>query len=428
MNKFLNNLYVVVLLIILNCNTFSQNRILDRVVAVVGNDIILESDLLQQVEFFILNSRVDPNTPNLKEQVLETLINERLIVAKAIDDTNIVVTEEEISQQLELLLQQNIQQVGSEQRLEEIYGMSVSRMRREFRDEMKKKLLAEKMRQFKFGNISVSRREIEEFYNTYRDSLPEVGEEVELYHLLKIPEKNSAMLEETRKKARMVIDSVKCCGDFADFARRYSQDKNSAVYGGDLGFTRRGTFVKEYEEAAFALEEGQISDLVETPFGIHIIQLLERRGENIHTRHILFKVESDSSTEQLTIDFLKRIADSIKMTGNFAEYAKRYSEDKESASIGGYLGVIPISQLTEDILNVIDNLEEGEISEPVRVSTSGRTGYQIIYLKKRIPQHKISLETDWKRLEMYTANFKRSNLYQQWIEELRKEIYWEIKL
>lgn len=428
MNKFLNSLSIILLLFIFCCKTYSQGRILDRVVAVVGNDIILESDLRQQVEFFILNSRIDPNTPNLREQVLSTLINERLIVAKAIEDTNINVTEEEVTQQLEMLLQQNIQQVGSEQRLEEIYGMPISRMRREFRDEMKKKLLAEKIRQFKFGNVIVTKREIEEFYSTYRDSLPEVEEEVELYHLLKIPEKNPSVLNEIKKKARIVLDSIKCCGDFADFARRYSEDKYSAIDGGDLGFTRRGTFVKEYEEAAYALEEGQISDLVETVFGIHIIQLLERRGENIHTRHILFKVGTDTLTERSTIDFLKSIADSVKITGNFADYARRYSEDKESASIGGYLGVIPVSQLSEDVLDIISEMKEGEISEPVRVSTSGRTGYQIIYLKRRIPAHKISLETDWKRLEMYTANFKRNNLYQQWLEELRKEIYWEIKL
>lgn len=428
MNKFFNN-YCIIFLFFFVCGiTYSQNRILDRIVAVVGNDIILESDLRQQMEFFVLNSRVDPNTPNLKEQVLTLLINERLIVAKALEDTNINVTEEEISQQLEMLLQQNVQQVGSEQKLEEIYGMPVSRMRREFRDEMKKKLLAEKMRQFKFGNVTVTKREIEEFYETYRDSLPEVEEEVELYHLLKLPEKNPDVLNEIRKKAKIVLDSIKCCGNFEDFAKRYSEDKYSAVEGGDLGFTHRGTFVTEFEEAAFALEEGQISDLVETIFGIHIIQLVERRGENIHTRHILFKVETDSLTEQQTIDFLKRIADSIRITGNFAEYAKRYSEDKESASIGGYLGVIPVSQLSNDVFKIIADMEEGEISEPVRVSTGGRIGYQIIYLKKRIPAHKISLETDWKRLEMYTANFKRNNLYQQWLEELRKEIYWDVKL
>ncbi|RCK74053.1 MAG: Survival protein SurA precursor (Peptidyl-prolyl cis-trans isomerase SurA) [Ignavibacteriae bacterium] len=407
---------------------FAQVKILDRIVAVVGNDIIMESDLQQQVEFFILNTKIDPNTPNLRNQVLDALINERLIVAKAIEDTNVNVTDEEVSQQLEQLIQQNIQQIGSEQKLEEIYGMPISRMRREFRDEMKKKLLAERIKQFKFGNVSVSRREIEEFYETYRDSLPEVEEEVELYHILKFPKKNQEILNEVKIKAKLILDSIRCCGDFADFARRYSQDPNTAIDGGDLGVTRRGTLVKEYEEAAFALNEGQISEPIESPFGIHIIQLVERRGENIHTRHILLKVESDSLSDQLVIDFLSKISDSVKNGGNFAEFAKKYSEDQESASIGGYIGLVPLSQLSDDMQDLINDLNEGEISQPVRVSSGGSYGFQIIYLKKRIPAHKISLSTDWKRLELYATNYKRNKLYQQWLEELRNEIYWDIRL
>lgn len=407
---------------------FAQVKILDRIVAVVGNDIIMESDLQQQVEFFILNTKIDPNTPNLRNQVLDALINERLIVAKAIEDTNVNVTDEEVSQQLEQLIQQNIQQIGSEQKLEEIYGMPISRMRREFRDEMKKKLLAERIKQFKFGNVSVSRREIEEFYETYRDSLPEVEEEVELYHILKFPKKNQEILNEVKIKAKLILDSIRCCGDFEDFARRYSQDQNTAIYGGDLGVTRRGTLVKEYEEVAFALNEGQISEPIESPFGIHIIQLVERRGENIHTRHILLKVESDSLSDQLVIDFLSKISDSVKNGGNFAEFAKKYSEDQESASIGGYIGLVPLSQLSDDMQDLINDLNEGEISQPVRVSSGGSYGFQIIYLKKRIPAHKISLSTDWKRLELYATNYKRNKLYQQWLEELRNEIYWDIRL
>ncbi len=421
-------LYFCLLFVIQFCTLFSQTKVLDRIVAVVGNDIILESDLQQQIEFFILNTGLDPNTPNLKNQVLDALINERLIVAKAMEDTNVNVTDEEISQQLEQIIQQNIQQIGSEQKLEEIYGMPISRMRREFRDEMKKKLFAEKIKQFKFGNVSVTRREIEEFYEVYKDSLPEVEEEVELYHILKFPKKNQAILNEVKARAKIILDSIKCCGDFADFARRYSQDPNTAIYGGDLGVTRRGTLVKEYEEAAFALEEGKISEPIESPFGVHIIQLLERKGENIHTRHILFRVESDSLSDQNVIDFLISISDSIRNGGNFSEFARKYSEDRESASIGGYIGIVPISQLSADMENLISELSEGDISQPIRVPSGNSYGFQIIYLKKRIPEHKLSLDTDWKRLEMYATNYKRNKLYQQWLEELRKEIYWEVKL
>lgn len=420
---------ISLLLLVLSYNylLLGQVRVIDRIVAIVGNEIILESELNQQVEFIALNNKMDTDAPGLKNQILDAMINEKLIVAKATEDTNIVVTEDEVTQQLDALIQQNIQQLGSEQKLEEIYGMPISRIRREFRDEMRKKLLAEKIKQFKFGTISVSRREVEEFFKTYRDSLPEVEEELELYHILKIPKKNPEVLNLVKKQAQLILDSIKSGGDFADFARRYSQDKHSAVGGGDLGFTRRGTFVREFEEAAYALEEGQISNLVESPFGIHIIQNIERRGENIHTRHILFKVESDESSDQQVIDFLNGIIDSVKNGGKFAEFAKKYSDDEESASIGGYLGFIPVSQLSENMLNVLQDMKEGEITQPIKVTTQSTSGYQIVYLSRRIPAHKLSLETDYKRIEIFASNYKRNIEYQKWLEEIREELYWEIK-
>lgn len=420
--------FLLLLTIILFSSTSAQKRTLDRIVAVVGKEIILESDLQQQIEFYVMNDRVDPETPGLRNQVLDMLINEKLIVAKAIDDTNVVVTEDEVTQQLETILQQNIQQVGSEQKLEEIYGMPLSKIKREFRDEMRKKLLAQRMQQFKFANISVSRRETEEFFEAFRDSLLDVEEEVELYHILKIPSKSAEVLNKVKALAAKILDSIKAGGDFADFAKRYSEDKGSALAGGDLGFTRRGQFVKEFEEAAYALKENEISGLVESTFGIHIIQLIERRGENIHTRHILFKVEADENSDAAAVELLNKIADSVRAGGNFSEFAKRYSDDSESASVGGYIGRVPLEQLSKDFFDSVAELNEGEISRPLLVKTGTSSGYQIVYLKKRIPAHKISLTTDWQKIEMYAANFKRNKEFQKWIQELRNEIFWQINL
>lgn len=419
--------FILLLTIIIGYSTYAQKRTLDRIVAVIGKEIVLESDLQQQIEFYVMNNRIDPETPGLKGQVLDMLINEKLIVAKAIDDTIVVVTEDEISQQLDALLQQNIQQVGSEQKLEEIYGMPLNKIRREFRDEMRKKLLAQRMQQFRFGNINVSRRETEEFFEAFRDSLPDVGEEVELYHILKIPSKSGEVLSNAITLAGKILDSIKAGGDFADFAERYSADKGSAIAGGDLGFTRRGQFVKEFEEAAYALKEGQISGLVESTFGIHIIQMIERRGENIHTRHILFKVEADEKSDVAAVELLNKITDSVYAGGNFSEFAKRYSDDSESASIGGFIGRVPIDQLSKDLIDAVAELKEGEISKPLPVKTGTSGGFQIVYLKKRIPAHKISLSTDWQKIEMYAANYKRNNEFQKWIQELRKEIFWQVR-
>ncbi len=425
-NKKIKLLLIFGTVFVITQNIFSQRNILDRIVAVVDKEIIVESEFNQQVDFFVFNNRVDPNTPGLRQQVLDVMINEKLILARAIEDTNIFVTEDEVTQQLDAILQQRIRQFGSERRLEELYGMPITKIKREFRDEMRKQILSQKMQQFKFSSITVTRREVEEFFAEYADSLPPVPEEVELYHILKIPAKSSDVISAVKVSAQKILDSLRMGGDFADFARRYSQDPGSAKAGGDLGFTRRGQFVKEFEEAAFALDEGKLSTLVESPFGIHIIQLIERRGEMINARHILFKVEADTISDLVTIQLLKSIADSIRSGGSFSDFAKRYSDDTETASIGGYLGRLSIEQLDKDFSGTIMELKEGEISQPSRVQTGTTYGYQLVYLKKRIPEHNYSLDMDMKKLETFATNFKRNHEYQKWLETLRKEIYWQI--
>lgn len=414
-------------MVIVSVQLHAQRRVLDRVVAVVDKEIITESELNAQVDFFVFNNRVDPQTPNLKHEVLEAMVNEKLILAKAVEES-IAVSDEEVSQQLDVLIQQRIQQAGSERRLEELYGMPVSRMNREFRNDMRKQLLVGRMQQTKFSNIQVTRREVEEFFATYKDSLPKVPEEVELYHIFILPKASEDAKSKARAKAQSILDSIKAGGDFAEFAKRYSEDAGSAASGGDLGFIRRGQLVKEFEEAVFGLKQEQLSNIVETSFGFHIIQLLERRGETVHARHILFKVERDQKAEETTITFLKTLKDSITAGTSFADLAKRYSEDVETAPIGGYLGTSTVEQLDQSLLSTIKTINPGEISGPIRVKFGTNFGYHIVYLTKRTPEHKMNLADDWKRIEQIAANFNRNKEYQKWIMELKQDIYWEIRL
>lgn len=423
--------HILIPLILLAITTFptqSQPTVIDQVVAVVGKEAILLSDLNARVEFYVFNNRLDPNTPGLRDQILEMMIDEKLIQIKAFDDTTITVTEDEITNQIDAIINQRIQQVGSEQRLEEIYGMSISRMKREFRDDMRKELYGQKLQQIRFGEIQCSRREIEEFFAQYKDSLPVVPEEVELFHIFKVPLISPEAKSRVIRKAQTILDSIKMGGDFADFAKRYSEDYGSAIQGGDLGFTRRGQFVKEFEEVVFALKEGQISDLIETSFGIHIIQLLERRGEAVRARHILFKIERSDSEKNSVIEFLKNLKDSVKNGKEFSELARLYSEDKDTGPLGGYLGQFRIDQLDRSIQVAIRDIPEGGISDPFEVSAGGITGYQIIYVKRRIPEHRMTLETDWRRIEQYATIYKRNKEFQEWVEQLRSEIFWEKKL
>jgi peptidyl-prolyl cis-trans isomerase SurA len=409
-------------------NLAAQPTVLDRIVAVVGRECIMLSDLNAQIDFYALNNRVDQSTPGLKEQVLQAMIDKKLMLARAVDDTTIVVREEDVTNQLDALIAQRIQQVGSEQRLEELYGMPISKMKREFRDETRKELMIQMLQQNKFGDIQASRREVEEFYTLYKDSLPRVPEELELYHIFRLPKVGESAHATTMAKAQRVLDSIKGGGDFADFARRYSEDKGTAGYGGDLGFARRGQFLKEFEEAVFALKENQLANIVETPLGLHIMQLIERRGESVHARHILFKLERAATDEESTKVFLRALKDSALQHGNFTDLAKQFSEDKESASQGGLLGSFTISQFDQSLLTVVKDMKEGDISDPAEVAYGTSKGYHIIYLKKRIPEHTINTTDDWKRLEALAANGKRNREYQLWVQQLRSEIYWDTRL
>jgi peptidyl-prolyl cis-trans isomerase SurA len=410
--------------------TLAGAQMLDRVVAVVGDDMILQSQLEQQIQFFVLNNKLDPNTSGLREQVLQSMINEKLIVAKAIEDS-VVVSEEEVTQQLEAVIRERVQAVGSEERLEQYYGMPISRIKREFRDEMRNSLLAQKLQQQRFGAAHIGRLEVEEFYRTYKDSLGEVPEEVELAHILVKPKFDEMAKAEARKKMLALLDSLKAGVPFEDLARRHSQDPGSAPQGGDLGLVRRGLFVKEFESAVFGLKEGQVSDIVETEFGMHIIQLLERRGDAVHPRHILLRIERTQASEDSAIAFLRSLRQRILAGENFADLAKKYSEDPETANIGGNVGVVELSQLQQfdkTYYETVMAMKPGEISEPVKVTVGSQYAYHIIWLKSRTPAHKPTLEQDYRRIESIALNFKRQKEYAAWIEELRKNIYWESRL
>jgi peptidyl-prolyl cis-trans isomerase SurA len=407
---------------------YSQPVIVDRIVAVVGKEPILLSDLNAQIELFVFTNRVDPNTPGLREQVLDALINEKLILAKALEDTNVVVTEDEVNNELDAQIAQRVQQLGSEKKVEEAFGMPMARLKREYRDGMRKQILSSKLWEMKKMNINASRREVEEFFAQYKDSLPKAQEEVEIYHIFRIPGVSGTAKSGLRQFAQKMLDSISNGGDFADFALRYSDDPGTKSSGGDLGFVRRGEFFSEFEEAVFSLKDKELSQVIETPIGFHIIQLLERRGEQVHPRHILFKFKRDVSEADSTIAFLKTIKDSILKGANFSDFAKRYSEDKESASLGGFLGKLPVAQLDKAVADILKNMKDGDISDPFEYISEKARGYQIVYLKKLISEHNLNLSDDWIRLEQLATSYKRNAEYQKWIQELRSEIYWNVRL
>ncbi len=407
-----------------NSFLFAQT-LLDRIVAVVDREIITESELNERLQFVAIQNRIDPSMPGLKKQVLDAMVEEKLILAQAKIDS-VEVKDEEVTRTLDMQIQNLVRQVGSEKQLEQLYGKSIARIKREYRDEIRNQLLMQRVRQQQEDKINVTRREVEEFYAVYKDSLPPVPEEFTISHILMFPKPDSTVEQKTRQEMQVILDSIRAGGDFADFARRYSTD-GTASGGGDLGWAKRGDYVREFEEAVFSLKEGQISNVIKTQFGYHIIQLLARRGESVLARHILLKVDKSTVSDSATIAQLLDLKRRAEAGEPFSELARKYSEDEETKSIGGDLGTFTADQLQPDFLQVLQTLKEGEISDPLQTLHSSRSAYHIVWLRKRTPAHEMNLQDDYRRVEQLALYMKRNKKYEEWLEELKKEIYVDIR-
>jgi peptidyl-prolyl cis-trans isomerase SurA len=420
-------LFIVVALSVVLPRRVPAQAMVDRIVAIVDKEIITESDLRERLNMIALQNRLDPSKPELRQQVLEAMVADKLILAQAILDS-VTVTDDEVNRVLEQQFQNIIRQAGSEQRIEQLYGKPVSRLKREYKPEMRKQLLIQRMRQQREANVQVSRREAEEFYESYRDSLPKVPEELELSHIFMVPKTDSSHEEATKKTLSVIRDSIVAGGNFEDFAQRYSQD-GSARHGGDLGWAKRGVvFVPEFEEVVFSLKEKEVSNVFKTEFGYHIVQLIERRGESVHCRHILLRIERGAESDSAAVNQLRELKARALKGESFAELARKYSEDEETKPLGGDLGRVAVDQLEEEFAPLVKDLKDGEISEPHRVTLRASYGYQIVLLRKRYPAHDINLADDYKRVEQMALFVKRNRLYSEWVEELKMSIYLDIRL
>lgn len=420
----------IIFLLLLFTGSFSYaQEVLDKVIAVVNNEVILKSELDFQTMLFASQKGLNPESMSLKKQVLNSMIEDKLVYAQALLDS-ITVTDDDVNRRIEYQMDMFVQQYGSKEKVEEVYGMSMEKIKRELRDDVRKNLMAQSLQQKKFGMVEASRREVEEFFNTYKDSLGMIPEKYTIAHIFVNPKASEKVKTKARAMAQAILDSVRSGMDFATMAKKYSEDPGTKDNGGDLGFTKRGRLVPEYESAAFALREGGISEVTESQFGFHIIQLLERKGEMVHTRHILIKIKNDEDDDLKAITLLNDLRDSVRMgAGTFEAYAKKYSDDKQTAKLGGVLGSFDINQLDKSLLEIVSKLKTGEISFPKRMEMGqGIYGYHIVNLQKKIPEHKADLNIDFNELKQLAEYNKQQKLYMAWMQELKGKIYWEVRL
>ncbi|MCZ6818215.1 MAG: peptidylprolyl isomerase [Calditrichaeota bacterium] len=406
-----------------------QEEVLDKIVAIVDDTIILYSELQQFAYSLAIQGGVDPvkepeEFDKILQKTLAELITQKVLLVQARLDS-LEVSDRQIESVLEQQIEQMVQQLGSETRVEEYFGTTLRQIRREFREEVEERLLVQRLQEVKSMQTRISRREVEHFYTAHHDSLPVMKEAVKISHILVNVEPSEAALEAARKLAEDVLEQLHKGADFAELARQHSQDPGSTAKGGDLGRLQRGDLVKEFEEVAFQLEPGEISEIVRTKFGLHIIQMVAKIGEKIHTRHILFRLDTSPEDEQRTVDNLYEIRRQIlagETTWN--ESVEKDSQDSASKGNKGDLGWFEMEQFQIPAFKTaITGLEAGQLSDPVKT----KFGIHLVRVDDRRDERALDIVKDWEQIEKWALELKRRKEFEKYVAEIRKDVYIEIK-
>ena len=410
----------------------AQNTTIDKIIAQVGENIIMQSE----VESIYYQEAADGEVPeDLRCSILEQLITQKLLLIQAQKDS-VEVTEERVDYELDRRLRYYESLFGSREKMEEFYGKTFTEMKEEFRSDVKDLLLAETMQGQILGDLSVSPSEVKAFYNSIPpDSLPYFDAEVEMAQIAIVPEPTAEQKQYARDKAEELRQRVLDGENFELLASIYSEDPGSKEEGGDLGCQPRGTFVTEFDAAAFKLQPGEISDVVSTQFGYHIIRMESRQGNNACLRHILITPPVTNANIQMATNLLDSIKKEI-LAGNltFRDAAAKYSDDEGSNLIGGDMtnfqtgsSFFAIDELEPDVYYAIEKLKPGEISEIVSYfSFDGKRGMRLIQLKSQSAPHKANLDDDYYRMQAATKQQKQQKLLNEWVQNKVKAAYLRI--
>ncbi|SFH40561.1 peptidylprolyl isomerase [Pedobacter insulae] len=425
---------IAVALMCLFINVQAQKKNVDKVVAVVGSNIILLSELNQQYAIYL--NQGNPADDRIKCMYLQQMLIQKLLKQQAEIDS-IVVEDAQVDDELDKRMRYQIKRMGGQEQLEQFLHKSALQYKDEMRPDVKEGLIAQKMQAKITENISVTPLEVKKYFDSYqKDSLPDIGTEVEVGEIVLYPKLTKAEKQKSYDKLEAMRIRIKEGEDFGFLAKSYSEDPGSASEGGDYGFIDRTTMVKEFTAWAFKLKAGEMSPVFETEYGYHLLQVLERRGETAHVRHILVKPQT--TPESLTR--LKLKADSIykdiavnKMPFAFA--ASNYSDNKETQYNGGMMlyaddvtartTFIPVDKLDPSVFVVIDTMKVGEVSQPVAFSSpeQGKEGYKIFFLKSKIPPHKGNLEQDYPKFKERAQKEKEDRVVSEWFQKRKETTY-----
>jgi len=401
----------------------------ESVVAVVGKEVILKSELDEQVMVYCVQAEISPtDTARVNEvsrEILESMVNAKLIVNEA-RERKITVAKEELEAAVQNALDEVKTRMGTQERFAQELAkenLTEEDLKARYRKELESQLLAKKLvdRQVS-AKIKVTDKEVDDFYKERKQELPKRPPEITLAQIVILPDVDSLVDASTRAKAADILKAIRSGENFEDLAKKYSDD-DSAQRGGDVGTFRRGEFEESFEKAAFALAPGQVSDLVKSRFGYHIIKLVEKQQDTAHVKHILLKTVPTDEAEQRARALATSVRKKIESGEAFESLAAKYSRDTQSAGKGGVIGSFVLESLTPAIKNAIKGVPVGGVTEVVPMDV----GYYIFKVVGKAPEREYAFDEIKDRLRQLVIQEKSQNEYDRWVAELRKKTFVDIK-
>ena len=432
----LRRIFALFVFVIICASTIyaQQSQVIDKIVAVVGKNIIMISDIEEQYMQYRLQGGVKGSASSIRCEILEDLLFRKLMLNQAELDS-IEVTDDQVEQEMEYRIRYFVNQLGSQEKLEKYYNKTMKEIREELRTMIKDQKLIEEVQRNIVSGVNATPADVREFYKSIpKDSIPMVSAQYEIAELVKKPP--ITLDEKLAVKDRLYgLRSRILKGErFSTLALLYSEDPGSAKKGGELGFHGRGEFAPEFEAAAFALKDGEISEVVETEYGYHILQLIERRGDYVNVRHILLTVKVSPEALQQAYNELDSIANLIRNDNiTFDEAVTKFSDEDDKVN-GGYLvnpntgsTLFAAEDLDQQVSVVINRLQVGEVSTPVPMKTKNdKDAYRLLIIKRKTTPHKANLKEDYALIQQWTMQKLRQDAINKWIDSKSSKAYVKI--
>ena len=416
----------------------TAQQVIDKIIAKVDNQIVLKSEVEISYLQFMRSPEaqmMQTTSDDVKCRVLESLIINKMMLARAVMDS-VTVEKDIIYEQIDRRMDYFIQQFGTVAKLESYYNKTIDQLKEDLYPQIRDQMVTQKMQNNITAGVSLTPNDVKKFFkNLPADSLPYFSSEVEIGQIVRLPEVNRNDQLQFKQKLEEIRARIANGEDFCRLAKQFSQDPVSAKNCGEIGFFKKGELVPEYEAAASKLQPGQTSPVIESQYGFHIIQLIERRGVEYNTRHILIKPSSSSKDLVYATAFLDSIRIQILIDSiSFAKAAKLYSSDKQTAFNGGMFtdeesGGTRIAQedLQPAVFFVIDTMQVGDISMPTTFTMEdGTEAVRIIFYQKKIPAHQANLIDDYQKIYSAALEEKKNNAVNEWFDKTKSKVFIDI--